>query len=181
MFFIKNFFSLFLILIIFNIKYSVAASQGRLGEVSIGDIDIDLVLEDRVNITNLNSIDLGLWSGQGDLNIYDDVCIYSSTGKYQITIYNNYASNQDFSLKNQDNDYKIPIKIGWSDKAYTNNGYTMAKHNISIKNQKNADREYFDCNGDNNARLIYFIPEKRIADAPGGDYKSSFSIMIAPE
>lgn len=168
-------------LIIFNVKNSLAATQGRLGKESIGDLNIDLILEDRVFVSNINSTNTISWVGGDDAEITDDLCVYSSSTRYQVTIYDNNITSNKFILKNSLNNTEVPFRVGWNDKAYTNAGYKEVFPGKTLRKQTGASNKDFDCNNSDNARLILFFSKNKLDKAYEGKYEDILTIMIAPE
>lgn len=54
---------------------SFAAVQGTEGNTSTGSLDITVIVGEQALINGLNDIDLGVWSGVGDLSGSDDLCV----------------------------------------------------------------------------------------------------------
>ena len=62
-----------------------AATQGTLGATSQGSLDITLTIDQLVQISALNDIALGNYTGGANMTGVDDLCVYSNIGGYQIT------------------------------------------------------------------------------------------------
>jgi hypothetical protein len=159
-----------------------AANQGRLGATSSGDINIDLVLGSRVQLTGLSDINFGDWDGENNLIDFDDVCIYSTSSKYQITATGNGGSSgKDFAIKNYDTGDNISYLAAWNDEAYTNSNYTQLTSDVTLENQTGGDNINLDCNGVDNARLILFFTSDELSQVYAGEYSGILTIAIAPE
>ena len=159
-----------------------AANQGRLGATSTGDVNIDLVLGSRVQLSGLSDINFGDWDGQSNLIDFDDVCIFSTSSKYQITATGNGGSSgKDFAIKNYDSGDNIPYLAAWNDQAYTNSNYVQLTSDVTLENQTGADNINIDCNGVDNARLILFFGSNALSQAYAGEYSGILTVAIAPE
>ncbi len=56
-----------------------AATAGNLGTTSSGSLDITVINNEFALIFGLNDIDLGTWSGTGDMNADEDICVAVSS------------------------------------------------------------------------------------------------------
>jgi hypothetical protein len=62
-----------------------AATQGDLGPTSEGSLNITLTIDALVQISALDDIALGPYTGGGNLTGADNLCVYSNNGGYDIT------------------------------------------------------------------------------------------------
>ncbi len=63
-----------------------ASTQGSLGNTSTGSANISVTKSVQAQITDISDMTLANWTvGSGAVTLYSNVCIYSSTGNYQIT------------------------------------------------------------------------------------------------
>ena len=63
-----------------------AATQGSLGATSTGSANISITKSVQAQISDISDMTLANWSvGDGDVTLYSNVCVYSSTGSYKVT------------------------------------------------------------------------------------------------
>ena len=115
------------------------------------------------------------WTGKGDLSTNSDICVFSETTRYRVTITGEYS---DFSLRSGAN--TIPFELKWNDSA-TTQGNTTVNYNIPLLNQHNADSNYENCNGGVNANLEVNFSASDLEKANAGDYSGYLTIIIEPE
>ena len=156
-----------------------AASDGTLGFTSQGSVDITLGVGDRVQISGLNDIALGQWSGTGALTGDEELCVYSSTSKYQITVSGN-ASNT-FALS-AGGSTTIPYSVSWLDDPNdaTNANYRGVTEGSPLTGNV-GDSNYYTCNGAINATLRIYISEANLQAAAAGNYSDTLTINVSPE
>jgi len=64
-----------------------ATLDGTLGLTSTGTADVEVIIEDRVQVTSLDGVDLGTYTGTGTLTGTDEMCIYrNGSGAYDIKL-----------------------------------------------------------------------------------------------
>ncbi len=156
-----------------------AASDGTLGLSSQGSVDITLGVGDRVQISGLNDITLGQWSGTGALTGDEELCVYSSTSKYRITISGANASNT-FALS-AGGSTTIPYSVSWADDpADATNGNRGVTEGSPLTGNV-GDPNYYTCNGSINATLSISITEANLQAAAAGNYSDTLTINVSPE
>ena len=64
-----------------------AATQGSIGTTSVGTVGIQVVNNDLAWIKGLNDINLGTWSGSGDMSGSDDICVLTNALLFQLNNY----------------------------------------------------------------------------------------------
>ena len=69
----------------FAASNAFAATQGTLGATSTGSLNITLTIDALVQISALDDIPLGNYTGGANMTGADDLCVYSNTGGYEIT------------------------------------------------------------------------------------------------
>ena len=74
-----------------------AATDGTLGATSQGTLEITLTIDPLVQISALDDIPLGNYTGAGNMTGGDDLCVYSNNGGYHITATGN-GNGQAFEL-----------------------------------------------------------------------------------
>ncbi len=71
-----------LIYLCVGISISNAATQGNVGTNSSGTVDVAVIVNQLALIRGLTDINLGLWSGSGDLTGTDDICVAISGASF---------------------------------------------------------------------------------------------------
>ncbi len=168
-------------LLTFGSVSTYAATQGTLGGNSTGSIDITASKGEQAQITELNDIALGNWkTGDPDLIGNDDICVYSSTGAYSVTVTStNGDSVNKFVLK--DGVSEINYNVSWDTDTQGVVGLTEG----TVRTGRNGDATSVTCanalNGSTNATLAISIPAATMAAATVGSYSDTLTILINPE
>lgn len=121
------------------------------------------------NITDFNSF---IWSGSGELIQDSNLCVFSETGKYKVTVEGN---NSGFFLT--DNDLSIPYSIKWNDVANNTNNVSLS-NNIPLTNQTGASNVDEDCEGGTNANIEISFSESDLETSPAGSYTGYITIIV---
>ena len=143
---ISRLFNLAILYILSTIN-AQAAVQGTEGFTSTGSIDIAIVVGQLALINGLNDINLGTWSGTGDLSGSDDICVavtgatFNQPKNYHLRASGNgdAANPGAFTLSNGVNDiyYRVylddlngqvellPGQISYSNQFLANTGYIL--------------------------------------------------------
>ncbi len=154
---------------------AVAASQGNLGRSSNGSVDIRAHIPGLIKISNLDDIDLGTWSGSGDLVGSDENCVWSTTRGYNLTASGSGAGNA-FTITDGAND--IAYSVAWDDTDSTDQAVTVG---TALSAQvTNAVSVNCAARGDT-ANVAVTISEADMAAAPAGTYNGTLTLIVAPE
>lgn len=96
-----------------GVTAAIAATvDGSTGPTSTGTMDISLIIDNKLKVSNLDAVALGTFSG-ADLTGNDTVCVhFNQTGFYQVTIDSNDSAGT-FNLDNAGT--LIPYSITWDD------------------------------------------------------------------
>ncbi|TVS17016.1 MAG: hypothetical protein EA417_08460 [Gammaproteobacteria bacterium] len=147
------------------------ATQGTLGADSTGTLDVTVSIEDRVQISALNDIPLGTYSGTGPLNGSDDFCVYrNGTGLYSLQVVGseNTGPGGVFRLTN---------------------GTDFITYSVSVNDSPLLDGEDVDgtgsstsvvCGGSTNANLGVEVAEGDLQSAPSGNYSDRITLVVSP-
>ena len=153
-----------------------AEIQGTLGPTSQGSIDITLTIDPLVQISALDDIDLGNYTGAANMTGADDLCVYSNTGAYQITATGN-GAGLAFHLIGTS--ATVPYTVEWADAAGAGTGDALTT-NTPLTGQSGTITTP-NCDGGNNARVIVTANSTDIAPAPAGNYVGVLTLVVAPE
>lgn len=154
-----------------------AANDGILGPSSQGDLEITLTIDPLVQISALDDIDLGNYTGAGDMTGGDDLCVYSNNGGYHITATGNGGAGQAFELIG--GSVNIPYEVEWATTAGAASG-TLLTTNTPLTGQGGTFTTP-DCGGANNARVIVTVASADLASAPADSYTGLLTLLVAPQ
>lgn len=167
---------------------TLATNDGGLATgSSTGDLDISVEIPDLVQITGLNNIDLGTYSGS-NLSGEDQVCVYrNGSGEYEITFTsgsNNGAPDAAsgvaaYELESSTGD-TIAYTVDFEDSvagAYTD---TSVGINSALTGQTGDDASA-NCGSGNNAKVRVSVAAATMESAPAGDYVGTLYMTVSPE
>lgn len=150
-----------------------AATQGQLGATSTGTAIINISKGNAVQITNLDDINLG---AQGNLTATatesDDVCVFSSTGGYNITLT---STNGVFELTDANTTTSIPYSVDWIAGTTTTAVYDTAITGLT------GDSTAVDCNAGTNATFSVSVTAPDFNAADPGNYSDTLTMLVQPE
>ena len=143
-------------------------------------VSITVQSSSEVQISSLDSFDLGSYSGGGNISTIETFCIYSSAinGAYNISIT---SSNQDasgnFNLKNNVTSEQINYVLRFID-----NGFGTPDQLVSLAPLSGSgNTSSTNCNGQDNAQLSVSISENNLAAASSGIYSDTLTLLVQPE
>ncbi len=152
---------------------AMAATEGTLGATSTGTSIINIAKGNAVQITNLDDINLG---AQGNLTATatqsDDVCVFSSTGGYNITLT---SANGAFELADINTTTSIPYSVDWIAGTTTTAGYNTAITGLT------GDSSAVDCDGSTNATFSVSVTAPDFNAADPGTYTDTLTMLVQPE
>lgn len=151
----------------------LAATDGTLGATSTGTAIINIAKGNAVQITDLDDIDLGT---QGNLTATasqsDDVCVFSSTGGYNITLT---SANGAFVLSDANTTTDIAYTVDW-----TAGTTTAVTYNTAITGLI-GDSTAVDCNATTNASFTVSVAAAPFNAADPGGYTDTLTMLVQPE
>jgi len=166
---------------------SYAASQGTLGATSTGTVNISVTKTVEAQITDIQDMTLPSWSlGDGDVTLYSNVCVYSSTGSYKVTATGSGSGNA-FSIASGSN--TIPYTVTWNNAGAgggLSNSGTGLTSTVQSTNFGNAATTTADCNGggptNDTARIILSISNADLTAAMSSStaYTGTLTMLITP-
>ncbi len=156
----------------------IAASDGSFGDTSTGSLNLNLTKGNQVQLSGLSDISFGtVTSAPSDKFI--DVCVYSSTGSYDVTATSSNPSGTDFRLANLGKTSFIVYNVTWNDSASGNGGTDLNNSHASTK-FNNADTTTPDCGGSKNARMFVQIHTPTFNTATSGIYSDVLTLVVSP-
>jgi hypothetical protein len=160
----------------FAAGHAFAAGQGTLGATSTGSLDITLTIDPLVQISALNDIALGTYTGGGNMTGADDLCVYSNNGGYDITATGN-GSGQAFELIGTTEN--VPYTVEWATSAGAGTG-TALTTGVTLAGQGGTFTTP-DCGGADNAQVIVTVDSNDLGSAPADNYIGVLTLLVAPQ
>lgn len=152
--------------------------DGTTGSSSQGSINIDLNKGDQVRISSLADVDFGaVVSAPNDLFI--DVCVYSTTGSYDITANSSNPNGNSFRLANAGATSFITYDLEFNNAA-SGVGGTDLNNAVTSGAFGNANTVADDCGGVDNARLFVEINAGSFNSAPSDAYSDVLTLVVTP-
>ena len=164
---------------------AMAAVQGELGTTSQGSLDLRVSKPARARISDLNDLTLASWvTGDGDVKLKDDVCVYSSKAQGGYTIKaSGSGAESAFTLANGSE--ILPYSVAWNSGGVgnlTDTGTNLASNETSPR-LTGASRDSSSCNGQNpgpTARLVVSMLETDMDAAIDGTYDGTLTLLVTP-
>lgn len=148
---------------------AMAATQGTAGATSTGTAVVSVTIADIVQISDMNDFAFGTYSGTGNLNGTDNVCIYrNGTGNYTVTATGSGAANA-FTMTDGTNTIAYSVSL---DGANLTTG--------TATNQTGAHATSANCGGTPNKALAVNVLAADLQAAPAGAYTGTLTLLVAP-
>lgn len=156
---------------------TLAATDGTLSTTSTGTSLVSLSVGTGVQISSVNDIALGAYSGTGNLSGQSTYCVHKVGGtNYQITLTTDQASFQVFSATTTDTiafsvlvDDDIDASVGGAAIAYNTASGSLVGHTAA------------NCGGNDNAAMqVSFIEANLQAVSSANDYQATVTMLVEP-
>lgn len=156
---------------------AMAASQGTVGATSTGSTDVTLEIADRVQISGVDDIALGAWSGSGDMTGVSEFCVYrSDAGNYKVTLT---ASTGAFQLTSATTLDNIAFTARIDDDLDASNGEALTYNTASAVALVGSNS--YTCGGVENAELHVTFAEAALqAASTANDYTATVTVLVEP-
>ena len=157
-----------------------SATDGTSDTTSTGSVDIQVTKGDGVRISDLQDFDFGVGTTV-PLKLIDDICIYSTTGSYNITVFSNGNGSGGTQLRMTSATTTEFIQYFAQFRPDTNSqsGNNLS-HNIPSATYNNADTVSDSCSGGVNSRLIIEISEPSYNAATPDTYTDTLTLLVQP-
>lgn len=135
---------------------------------------VSITVPQLVRISNVNDINLGSWSGVGNLSKSDDICVYdNSGGLYTAT----FTGSAGFTIQNTALQ-TLPYTVTYRDGAGLSTNVTSG----SPKDFSKAHESSIECGGvgATNGTITITILEAEMAAKTAATYTGILTIMVAP-
>jgi len=165
-------------------SYSADFRAGAIGgssgtAVSTSDFNARINVGTAAQVSGLDNIAFGLWSGTGDLTNSDTFCVYSNTAgaTYNITITSpNQDASSNFFLANAGATATIPYQLQFKDDLLVGGETTVTGATLSGV----GNNQVPDCGGINNARLTVTLLATDLSVATNDTYTDTITILVVP-
>ena len=168
---------LFLLTSLVLVLYSTSAlaqEDGELDSTSEGTSEITIIKQDAVQITGINDIDMGISAVLSeDQSVSDDVCVFSSTGGYNLTVT---SANNGFLLSDSNTSTDIAYSLEWITTASTQ----LVGYGSQVTGFV-GDSNSLDCSGSTNASFRVTIVTTNFNSADPGTYTDTMTLLVQPE
>ena len=160
----------------FGTLFASQVFAGSLGATSTDTSVVSLEVVDRVQITNVDNIGLGAYSGTGDLSGATEYCVHRNGGDdYTIKLSTNTGSFKVSSATTSE-DIDFTVKVDADADASDGDAvtYNVASAAMAGSGQTN-------CGGaDNGAIEVKFVQADLLAVSSGSDYTATMTILVEP-
>ena len=153
---------------------ATAAQDGNLGLTSTGESIVTIIKQNAVQITNVADLDLGIYATlAADVAADDDVCVFSSTGGYSVTLS---GAGAGFTLDGGAAG-AIPYLVQW---AAGGAPAVPVVPGTPIVSQP-GDATSLNCNGGTNANFAVSVSAALFNAAAPGTYTDTLTLLVEPE
>lgn len=158
--------------------YAFSATDGTNGLTSSGQLTVGVTKGNEVRISGLSDVNFGA-NNALPTSRFIDVCIYSTTGSYNVTPTSLNGSNSTFRTTNVSTTNYINYDIAWNNAATGASGSDL-NNSVTSNNFTGANTTQNDCSGGKNARIFFSIDSTSFSSAPSGAYSDTLTLVIAP-
>ncbi|MDC0359040.1 hypothetical protein OAO01_09510, partial [Oligoflexia bacterium] len=143
-----------------------------------GTADISVTIPDLIRITGMADIALGTYSGVGDLNGNEDVCIYTNlaAGTYVVTATGDGAANA-FTITDGSN--TIAYNTYFNDQAGTTGEVQLTTGTQSAQ-QSGANTVSLTCGGGDTGNYHVEVLAANMSLVPSGAYSGTLTLVVEP-
>ncbi len=153
-----------------------SATDGSLGTTSSGVSSLSITKVNSVKITGVEDIAFGSVVAAPNKSSFD-VCIYSTTGSYNIRASSANGTGTNFRLHSSGN--YIVYDVEWNNAASGTSG-TNQDHNVTSSTLTGADSSSQSCGGGDNARVFVEVDGTSFNSAAIGTYTDTLTLLITP-
>lgn len=151
---------------------AVSATDGTLGTTSSGTSVVTIIKDNAVQISDVNDLNMGNHSAlTADEVMSDGVCVFSSTGGYNVTV-----SSANGALELVSGTDTIPYSLDWA-AGGAPAAVTLGTPIIGLAGDQSAT----DCGGTPNASFEVTVAQADFNSAPPGTYTDTLTLLINPE
>jgi hypothetical protein len=153
--------------------YAMAGTNGAMGTTSSGKSVLHMGKPNVVMISDLDDIDLGTAGAlSSTVSASDDVCVFSSTGAYNITFT---SANGAFELKDSNTTTNISYEIEWTAGTTSNVLYNTPLNGLIAVGNSVV------CSSLTNASFAVSVTAANFNAADPGNYTDTLTLLVQPE
>lgn len=154
---------------------AISATQGSLDTSSTGTSDVTIIKDNAVQISKVDDLNFGTEAMlANNAELTDDVCVFSSTGKYSITVS---SSGDGFALVGTGTDpAHIDYTVKWGTQALVHGGVHGDGADGLIANATSLT-----CDGSTNAEFTVTVDSTSFNSAKPDTYSDTLTLMVEPE
>lgn len=154
-----------------------ATADGTQGATSTGTTDVTVTVGNRAQITKLNTIALGTFDGVNAMTGTDEMCVYTTSGNYDITLSSaNPTAGNVFQVKSG-TDF-IAYVVKFDDDADASDA-TPVLSGVTVTPLV-GDSTDAGCSGGINAELEVSITAANLLAAANGSYLDTVTLVVTP-
>lgn len=155
-----------------------AASDGTLGATSTGTSTITVTVPNLIRITGMADFSFGTYSGSGDMDQNDNVCVYTNkaSGTYRVTASGSGAGGAFSVASGADT---LAYGVFFNDVSGTT-GEQALTSGSALTGQSGANTTSQTCGGSDNANIHVRFLETNLTAAPAGSYTGTLTIVVEP-
>lgn len=159
---------------------SMASRDGRVGATSTGEIHIRLEINQGIQVSNLEDIEITVDTlTSSDVNVSKRFCVRGNTeGLYSMTAFSDRGGSRPFSISSAAQD-EIDFKLYFRSDLSRSVGDQLQPNVPSRLYQLNNDG--VNCNGQDNAEISLVIPAAQINQARDSEYRGFLNLTVAIE
>lgn len=163
--------------------FGYAATQGQLSSPSIGTFDATIVVDEIISINGVDDIPLPQWTGSGDIEGWDDVCVFSNTtgGGYNVSV--TAQSGYAFLALDSTSSPTLSYRVFWNDDPQTNIGEIELTYGQQLTGQLSG-ASTVDCSNlsaNVSARVRILFDEASLMSVPWSIFNDTLLLTMAPE
>lgn len=162
--------------VIVGVAMTFASVAGPLGTGSQSNLGIQVRINGLVRISKLNDINLGTWSGSGDLTGADNLCVFSTTWGYSMLVTSSNGSGTTLRLSDGTN--HIAYQARWRD---------FFGNTVPLQNGQTTGFLWGVAFGTTcpvfgtNTRLSVTVPAANIGIKPAATYSDTLTFVLVPQ
>lgn len=156
---------------------AIAATDGTLDLTSTGTSVVTIIKQNAVQITNVDDLNLGThYTLTADEVASDDVCVFSSTATYDITMSS--GAGATFAL-NDGGGNLMPYSVAWTGNGVV--GPTPVVSGTTIGATFAGDAVSPTCAGGTNANFEVTVAQADFNAAANGSYTDTLTLLVSPQ
>jgi hypothetical protein len=164
------------------------AADGTLGSTSNATSTLSVTLPDRVvikDVDNLTFSGISTWDGTADVTDSDNVCVYSTTGGYNVTADGDNAANANNEFKIADGSGNlVAYTVEFAGTSGAGSGTSIPTPGTPVTGFTVSGGVTASCSSNNATFLVSLLNSNGgddLLNAPSGAYSGTLTLTVAPE